>query len=162
MRIFAVLAVVAAAAAFVGSAGAVRPDKYDAPFQGHATMSGVCNFDVDVVYNQTGTEIDYFDKAGNLTRIHVAIVEQDVFSANGKSLTGLPFRFNLDLLFDSDGNLTHAYASGITSRILLPSGSLFFSAGRADFINHPDAEFLLSPDVGVKGNVAGFCAALSP
>lgn len=84
-----------------------------------------------------------------------------MFTANGKSLTGEPFTFNTEVLFDSQGNVTHVYASGLVERILLPGGSLFLSAGRADFAAHPGESFLLSPDVGAKGNIAGFCAALA-
>jgi hypothetical protein len=53
-------------------------------------------------------------------------------------------------------------ATGLAERIPLPDGSLFVSAGWVDFADHPGVDFLLSPDRGNPGNVAGFCAALSP
>jgi hypothetical protein len=68
---------------------------------------------------------------------------------------------NAELLFDAAGNLTHVYASGVVEHIVLPSGSLFISAGRLDFLAHPGATFLLTPDVGESGDVAAFCAALT-
>ena len=61
---------------------------------------------------------------------------------------GTPFTFNVEVLFDSDGNVTHNFASGLFETIPLPDGSLFVSAGRADFTQHPGVTFLLSPDMG--------------
>ena len=89
-------------------------------------------------------------------------VEQDTFTANGQTLVGDPFTAEFQLLFDSGGSVIHAYATGLFETIHLPDGSLFVSAGRADFTQHPGVGFLLSPDMGNPGNLAGFCAALSP
>ena len=108
------------------------------------------------------TEIDFLDESGNVTRIFVHATEQDIFSANGKSLTGIPYTYNVEVLFDSSGNVTHVYASGLVSKVVLPDGTLFVAAGRINVTAHPGAEFLLSPDVGTAGNVEGFCAALAP
>jgi len=159
----AVLAVVTlSAAVFVSAAAAAQPTKIDfPPATSTSTITGVCAFPVSVSFTASGTETDFVDQSGALTRIHVHIVEQDVFSANGKTLTGLPFTFNIDVLFDSSGNLTHVYASGEVSRVPLPGGSVFHTAGRADFVLHPGVDFLLQPDRGAQGDVAGFCAALS-
>ena len=159
----AVLAVVAlSAAVFVSAAAAAQPTKIDfPPATSTSTITGVCAFPVSVSFTASGTETDFVDQSGALTRIHVHIVEQDVFSANGKTLTGLPFTFNIDALFDSSGNLTHVYASGEVSRVPLPGGSVFHTAGRADFVLHPGVDFLLQPDRGAQGDVACFCAALS-
>jgi hypothetical protein len=150
-------------AGVMAAAATAAPPTITRNFQatGTATLTGVCSFPVDVVFSQTLTEIDYLDASGNVTRVHLHVVEQDVFTANGKTLRGEPFTFNADVLFDSEGNVTHVYASGVVARIILPDGSLFLSAGRADFAAHPGESFLLSPDVGAQGNIAGFCAALS-
>jgi len=125
-------------------------------------MSGVCPFDVDVVSVVSGFEIDYFDNAGNITKAQIHQTEQDTFSANGKTLTGIPYTFNLTFSIDSSGNVTAAIATGVVSKVPLPDGSLFVSAGWSNFVNHPGVSFLLSPDRGAQGNVAGFCAALAP
>jgi len=58
--------------------------------------------------------------------------------------------------------VTHTFASGLVEKVPLPDGSLFVSVGRVDFVAHPGVEFILSPDKGNPGNVAGFCAALAP
>jgi hypothetical protein len=57
--------------------------------------------------------------------------------------------------------VTHVFASGVVEKILLPDGTFFISAGRLDFLGHPGATFVLSPDVGNSGNVDAFCAALA-
>ena len=74
---------------------------------------------------------------------------------------GNPYVVNAEILFDNSGNVTHLYVTGIYEKIPLPDGSLFVSAGRADFTTH-GVGFLISPDKGNPGNLAGFCAALSP
>jgi hypothetical protein len=66
------------------------------------------------------------------------------------------------VLFDSSGYITNEIADGLVERVVLPDGSLFLSAGRADFIDHPGVIFLLTPDHGTPADVAAFCAALSP
>jgi hypothetical protein len=97
-----------------------------------------------------------------LTRIFVHEVEQDTYTANGRTLVGTPFTFEEQVLFDSSGNVTHHFASGLVEKIPLPDGSLFISAGRLDFTQHPGVQFILSPDMGHTGDLAAFCAALSP
>ena len=162
MRTIVFLAAIAAAGALSATAAAAPPTiARDLTGTNTASLTGVCSFPVEVTSSTTATEIDYFDANGNLTRVQVHVVEQDVFTANGKSLTGEPFAFNIQVLFDSEGNVTHVYANGVAERIILPGGSLFLSAGRGDFIAHPGEDFLLSPDFGARGNIAGFCAALS-
>jgi hypothetical protein len=127
-----------------------------------SVMTGVCPFDVEVDSVVSGFEIDYFDQAGNIVKAQIHQVEQDTFSANGKTLTGIPFAFNLTVSIDSNGDPTAVIASGVVEKVPLPDGSFFVSAGRANFVDHPGVTFLLSPDSGAQGNVAGFCAALAP
>ena len=157
------VAAVVATAIFVPAAAAAQPTK--TTFSGltfSAVLSGVCSFDVNVDSTVSGTEIDFVDQSGNLTHVYVHQVEQDTFTANGKTLTGIPYTLNLDILFDSSGNITHVFSNGLVEKIPLPDGTLFVSSGRLDFTNHPGVTFVLSPDVGNPGNVAGFCAALAP
>jgi hypothetical protein len=74
---------------------------------------------------------------------------------------GTPFQFNFDARFDSDGNVTQAFTSRLVETIPLPDGTLFISVGRTDWTERLGG-FVLSPDMGNSGNVAAFCAALSP
>jgi hypothetical protein len=161
-RVVLCCSALAAAGVLASSAFAAAPTKeYFSVTDIPATLTGVCDFDVAVSFDVTGFEIDYTDESGALTRAYLHETEQDTFAANGKSITGEPYTFNLDVLFDSTGEITHVYASGVVSRIVLPSGTLFLSAGRSDFAQHPGVDFLLSPDVGNPGDVEAFCAALS-
>jgi hypothetical protein len=163
-RLLSTAAVVAlGAAALAAPATAVKPERNDFVFSDQAVLTDVCPFPVTVDFRTTGTETLFFDKDGNLTRIQIHQVEQDVFTANGNTLVGLPYTFNLQVLFDpATGEVLHVFASGVASRVPLPGGDVFFTAGRIDFIAHPGATFLLQPDVGAQGNLAGFCAALAP
>jgi hypothetical protein len=111
-------------------------------------------------------------QSGSLIRWEWHVVEQDTFHSvigrnpdgtpiyGEKQLVGILFTFNLRILFDSQGNVTHVYADGVTERVWLPDGSLFVSAGRVDFAAHGFPAFILSPDHGNPGNLARFCAAL--
>jgi hypothetical protein len=162
-RLFVGVAAVVGAVVFVSTAAAAPPVKTEfSNFAFSSVMTGVCPFDVDVDSVVSGFEIDYFDQAGNIVRVQIHQVEQDTFSANGKTLTGIPFTFNLDIRVDSAGDTTSAVATGVVEKVPLPDGSLFVSAGWVNFVDHPGATFLLSPDRGAQGNVAGFCAALAP
>jgi hypothetical protein len=132
------------------------------PEQGYTVIYDVCGFPVENPAILYVTETDLYDRSGSLTRIDYHIVEQDTFIANGKSLSGVPFTFNVKVLLDNEGNPTHVYADGVTEKVWLPDGSLFISAGRVDFAAHGFPEIILSPDHGNPGNIAGFCAALAP
>ncbi len=61
--------------------------------------------------------------------------------------------------FDADFNLVSAIARGGIMRVPLPDGSVFWSAGRFDFLAN-SATFTITPDAGRSGNVEAFCAAL--
>ena len=157
-----IFALVVAAAVFASAAAADKPTRIEFAVTGNSVLTDVCACSVNVASTNSGTRIDYVDTSGALTRIHVHAVEQDTFTANGKTLVGIPFTFNVEFLFDSSGNVTHTFASGLVEKVPLPDGSLFVSVGRVDFVAHPGVEFILSPDKGNPGNVAGFCAALAP
>jgi hypothetical protein len=160
--VFALVLALSAIGMSTSAALAGKPTKTEFAFTASSVLTDVCSFPIVVDSTISGTEIDFFDESGALTRIYNHIVEQDTFTANGKTLVGIPFTFNIQVLFDSSGNVTHIYAGGLVEKIPLPDGSLFVSAGRLDFTAHPGATFLLSPDKGNPGNIAGFCAALSP
>ena len=157
-----ILAAAVVAAVFASAAGAAPPQLFQFSFTSTGTLTDVCPFDITIDSTVTGNGEDFFDQNGVLLREHDNIVEQDTFSANGKSLTGNPFTFNLEFLVDSSGNITHLYAAGVAERVPLPDGSQFISAGRIDFAAHGFPDFILAPDHGGATNLAGFCAALSP
>ena len=160
-RLLIVLAVAVSAAIAASPVSADQPNKYEGTFESDGSLTNVCSFSVGVHSVLSFTEIDYYAN-GVQTRGYIHVNEQDRFTANGKTLVGIPFTFNMEFLFDSSGNVVHTYANGLVEKVPLPDGSLFVSAGRLDWVAHPGEPFLLSPDVGNPGNIAGFCAALAP
>jgi len=162
-RFVALLALVGVLALSVASTASANPPTVQ-PFigSGTATVSGLCSFDVSVTFTFNGTERDFTDRNGNLTRIELNFTEQDTFSANGHQLVGEPFRNIQRVLFDSNGNVTHVYETGVIERIPLPDGGRFLSAGRLDFVAHPGEVIVITPDHGLSGDIEGFCAALAP
>lgn len=165
MRRFLVAAVAAllAAVALASTAAAAEPVRHDFTWSDTAVLADVCAFPVTVEYGGTGTATVFFDRDGNITRVGQHQIEQDVFTANGNTLVGIPYTYNAEFLVDPDsGEVTHAYFRGLVSRVPLPGGDVFLTAGRLDLVSHPGEPFLLQPDVGAQGNIAGFCAALAP
>jgi hypothetical protein len=138
-----------------------KPQKSEVTATSTFEVTDVCSFPVTIVSNADIMAIHYFDQSGALIRIFNHVIEQDTFSANGNTLVGSPFTFNIEALFASDGTLTSLTASGIVEKVQLPDGSVFFSAGRVDYLAHPDSQFILTSDAGHSGNVAAFCAALA-
>lgn len=124
-------------------------------------MTGTCSFPITVVETVSETDRFFTDQNGVLTRANADVTEQDTFSANGESLTGVPYSFSLHATFDSSGNITQVYADGVIERVPLPDGSVFQSAGRVNFAAQGFPSFSVTPDTGGEQNLAGFCAALS-
>jgi hypothetical protein len=161
-RLMAAVSLAVGAVVIAPSAGAQQPITSYPIHHVFAVLTDVCPFPVTVEGDSPGTERDFFDQSGALTRIEVHATEQDTFSANGKSLTGEPYTFNIRILFDSSGAIMHAFFDGVVEKVVLPDGSLFLAAGLVDFAAHGFPEALIAPDRGTSGNVDGFCAALSP
>jgi hypothetical protein len=142
-------------------AAAIEPTRVPVEDTVTSVVEDICSFPVTITSTLVGTETTFYDQSGAVTRIQIHFVEQDVFSANGESLTSLPYTFNIQILIE-DGVETHVYASGVVAKVPLPDGTVFLSAGRVDFAAHPGSEFRIVPDVGRSGDVAAFCAALAP
>ena len=164
--VFALALALSALGVSAPAALAAPPVHLEYPLELSGDITDLCSFSIHNEANLRVREIDFFDKSGALTRIYEQVVEQDTFTANGKTLVGLPFTFNIEMFFDSDGNMTGFLAAGVLERVPLPDGKMFVSAGRLDafayLLDHPEAVFILTPDKGNPGNLAGFCAALSP
>jgi hypothetical protein len=125
------------------------------------SFNDICAFPVTVTSAVEQTVWTHVDKTGATTGEQRHVVEQDTFSANGQRLTGLPFTFNIDVVF-KDGQVTNVFADGLVEKVPLPDGTLFLSAGRLDFAPPGNPDFRITPDVGRSGNLEAFCAALSP
>ena len=125
-----------------------------------ATLEGVCSFPLSLTIHETGTRIRFFDESGALVKALFRITEQDTISANGKTLTGDPYSFSLQILYEN-GEITGFVTRGVQEKLLLPDGTLFLSAGVIDFIAQGvDLSFIA--DEGVTGDIDALCAALSP
>jgi hypothetical protein len=145
---------------FPVSAEAATPTKSTINIQPTGTLPGVCSFPIDIRSTITGTEIDYVDTSGNPTAIYIHATEQDTFTGPGAQLESIPYTYNVDIKFDSQGNLISVYSEGVVVKVVLPDGSMFLSAGRVNDLAHQGVPFVLSPDTGRSGNLNAFCAAL--
>jgi hypothetical protein len=144
------------------SATADTPIKSQYSFTADNVVTDVLPFPVSIHSVVSNTQILYFDQSGALTRVYLHTTEQDTFTANGKTLVGLPYTTDAEEIFDGDGNLIHYYVSGGLEKIPLPDGTLFITAGRTDFNDFPDSNFILSPEKGSQGKLDDLIAALSP
>src|SRR4029077_7051929 len=91
-RLTAVFLVAMGAVIFALSAVADTPTR--TPFEGvtfSSVLTAVCAFPVNVTSTISGFPIVYVDASAALTRIFPHQVEQDTFTANGKTLVGDPF-----------------------------------------------------------------------
>jgi hypothetical protein len=146
----------------VSPAMADRPVKDNWEGQFDATINDTCSFEFYDHYSLKVTDLNFFDASGALIRVKSHFIEQDTFSANGKTLQGLPYTFNVDVLFDSSGNPIKLVTEGVVMKVPLPDGSWFHAAGKVNFLAHPGAAVVVIPDKGNAINLAGFCAALAP
>jgi hypothetical protein len=158
---FVAVAAAIGVVAFTPTASADKPLKSEGGFSGEYTLTDACSFPIDVTFNVTYTEQDYPDKSGAL-RVHYHITEQDTFTTTANSLPGVPFTFNVHFVYDSEGVLTRQYAQGVQEKVPLPDGGHFISAGRINWLAHPNVPFVLLPDNGATVNLDRFCAALAP
>jgi hypothetical protein len=156
-----VLTAVVIAAAFAPLAAAGQPTIVHKTSSQVNVLTNACSFPITVDSAMTETDRFFSDQSGALTMANANVTEQDTFTANGKSLTGVPYTYSIEAYFDSSGNVTAVYADGVIERVPLPDGSVFRSAGRVDFIAQ-GSNFSVTPSFGGSTNLAGFCAALSP
>lgn len=147
-------------AALAGSAAAIPPTRESFDEVVTDTLTHICPFPVTVTSSLSGTETQFFDQNGELVKILVHVKEQDTFSANGVSVTGERFTFQVHVSFEN-GEVTSVVATGVAEKIRLPDGTLFLSAGVIDFLAQ-DVPFSLVTDHGVTGDIDALCAALSP
>ena len=149
-------------AAFAPMAAADQPEVVHKTNTGTSVLTGTCSFPITVDFTANETDRFFSDQSGMLIRANAHVTEQDTFSANGKSLNGVPYTFNLKAFFDSSGAITEEFAEGVIERVPLPDGRVFQSVGRVDFAAQGFPSFTVTPDAGTARNLAGFCAALSP
>ncbi len=111
--VFALALALSALGVTAPAALAAPPVHLEYPLELSGDITDLCSFPIHNEAILRVREIDFFDKSGALTRIYEQVVEQDTFTANGKNLVGLPFTFNIEMFFDSDGNMTGFLADGV-------------------------------------------------
>ncbi len=141
-------------------AGAAPPTREPISSAGSYVIDDLCPFPIDATTQNTGEQRTSYDRDGDVVQVASHITATDTFSANGTTLTGLPYRYNIRTVID-DGEVQHVYVSGILIRVALPDGKVFKTAGRLDFLAHLDDDFVAVPDKGGAIDLAPFCAALS-
>src|SRR5688572_16175269 len=99
-RALMAMVLMAGMAIFIAPAAAAPPDHNDYAASGTVVWEGYCAFPVTIDLVQTGHETVASDENGTVRKIVAHIVEQDTFSANGKTLQSLPYPINFDLRFD--------------------------------------------------------------
>jgi hypothetical protein len=162
MRRAALLVTALAIAALIppSLAAAGTPEKISFEFTGSTTVTTFCPFPIDITFSVQGHQVEFLDESGELVSANTHITEQDTFSANGKTLVGEPFTFNIFWLFEGDDAIG-VVARGVAEKVRLPNGRLFLSAGVIDFVAQA-VDFSIRTDPGRTGDIDAFCAALSP
>src|SRR4051794_37408330 len=113
-----------------------------------SAVNDICSFPVTVSAHIDGVETDF--------NLHAVFhqTEQDVFSANGHTLTGLPYTY------DQYFSATRSQTTGVVEKIPLDNGHLFLAAGRTD-LNLPHGDWILVATFGSSPDIGEFCAELS-
>ena len=124
------------------------------------TLTDICPFPIHAELRVHVRDTLWLNQDGVVVKITDHVTEHDVFSAHGHSITTYPYHYTVHGVFDKQGNLLHAWATGTVVRMRLLDGTLFNSAGRVDALLST-GEFTISPDMGHSGDIDAFCAALS-
>jgi len=152
------LTLLIASLALASTAAATAPVTSHGELQNDYTLIGVCDFPIAVHSTTSRDRIRFYDDSGTPTMFILHDTEQDTFTANGKTLIGEPYNFNWQVLFE-DGLPTAIHVNGRVQKLILPDGTLLLSAGRIDWLAHPDEDFLITPDQGgLTGDIDAFCA----
>jgi hypothetical protein len=155
----ALLSVAVVSAMSTPAASAQTPVHFEFPTSGAATFDH-CSFPVSVSLSGQITGVGIPGKNGAPTRLHIHVVQQDTFTANGKTLIGAPYSFHVEVELDSGFNETANIADGVAEKVFLPDGGVFITSGRIDFYAN-GLPVIFIPVVGATVNLEAFCAALS-
>jgi len=163
LALLGVVALLVASAVFASVALATPPTTTAFNISGSVTIpaGALCSFPILLEGTRTGTVTLFYDQNGVISERNIHGFEQDTFTANGKTLQGDPYPFNLfhDYV---DGVPVTSYGTGVAERVPLPDGSVYIVAGREDFLTIPAGAPILFVDSGNSGNnLDAFCAALS-
>jgi hypothetical protein len=141
----------------LGQATPPLVEEFDVTFSG--PVEGICSFPVQLDVVSHRRRMTFFNKDGIQTHQLVHGTEQDTLSANGVTLVGLPYTFDIRREYDVTGALLTQQLTGTQALFPLPDGTTFRASGQATV--GPDAGFILAVDHGRSDDPAALCAALS-
>jgi hypothetical protein len=159
----AITAVLACAAVIVQPAAAEPPTKETFTLSSTLTLDAgqMCEFPINVAATSTRTFTTHFNPDGSMRSRHVRGEEQDTFSANGKTLVGELYQFNVHREWEN-GVQVDAKWVGLSEMVKLPDGGVFIVAGQLDLLANGPVTFIVTADSGNSGNnLDAFCEALS-
>jgi hypothetical protein len=157
--VFALMLALSALGVSASAALADPPDNYDFTDAGSVVITDFCSFPITMDYIIKFSVIEFYNKEGVRIRGEGNVLEQDTFTANGKTLVGVPYRYTVRIFWDSSGNVTKRVLVGVIEAVPLPGGGFYKPAGQAVT---PGLAFTLAPQKGNPSDFAGFCAALAP
>ena len=144
-------------------AASAEPARHDSSVTSSTVATDICSFPVTVESTATGAQTFCYDQDGDLRRVENHGVFQDVSTANGKALVGLPYSYNVEILLDArSGAVAQIYANGIVERVPLPGGSFFVTTGRIDATAHTNVLVIIQPDADAQGSLKAFCGHWVP
>ena len=158
------LAVAITASLLPAAVASARPVHIEGQLRGSYTITSLCPFPIVSQWQEDVRVTLFFDDAGQIVRRERLGVRQEVFTANGKSLTSEPVRIHGRVDYDAaTGQATTITSTGVLLRFLTPDGTRAIVAGRW-VLPVSGGDDLLDrggPDAGTMKNVDALCAALA-
>jgi hypothetical protein len=93
-----------------------------------AAPGDLCDFAVDFTFHDVGSSSVTSTGQGSIQVDHVT--ETDTMSANGRSITGEPYSYTVQLRV---GDTATVHTAGVTWSFLLPDGTRVHAAGYSNF-----------------------------
>jgi len=160
-RSIVVLAVVAAAFAFVGKASAATPSIGTFTFTDSYVDDGAsaaCGFPVTSTATTSVLFQVFFDQSGNPIRVQLHEDSSGTFTANGLSVNQTSHqRTILNLVAGTETDI------GILIHVSIPGGgTLYLDRGLLMFDSNGNLLFEAGPHPSFHGDFPGLCAALTP
>jgi hypothetical protein len=163
-----VIAVSSALAGGPAHAVAATPITGHFPIDEHIAVlepeSSVCGFPISLDFTGQGTFEVFFDRLGNVTRIHVLEHSSGTLSANGIDLR---FASTDNKMYDlksqtlAEVGLVFRYSAPGVGAVLMDRGRLVWNIdANGEMVGEPIFE--AGPHPELNGDLRGLCAALTP
>lgn len=159
IRCLMVVVVMLFVGAITSPAFAYNPTTWTITDNGSYVDKTICPFNVKVEFTATQTLTAYLNDDGTWRMGHHVSSEQEIFSANGKTIVGDEYHFTIHNKFDPNNPTSVLYGSyeGIVEQVHLPDGGVMLISGRLEWgYNFTNQTFIGNP-----GDWAPLCAALA-